>query len=376
NNINNPVINSRSYGDDPNKVAQMVIPAFKGFQDSGILPTIKHFPGHGNTSVDSHIGLPRVFSSQEAVSKMELVPFKQAIKAGIDGVMISHIVYEAYDQIYPATLSQAIITDLLKKELAFSGLIVTDSLTMGAIHSSFDVDTVLTQAVNAGNDLLIFCGPANLSDQRLIFKRFLELVETGAISLTRVLESVTKIWQLKEKYITPFSPSAMQVNVALAESLYQRAVTKVLNHRCLPLKPQEEVLILFPEIKLASLVDNETTQYQTLSSYFSQTEIIYNFTLANHKTIIEAVEHYQKIILCTYNVRPDDFQVQLFASLPKDKTLVIAMRSPYDIHHLPGLKNYVCLYELSPQSLKACAQALRGEIPFNTKLPIKLDERS
>lgn len=156
NNINNPVINSRSYGDDPNKVAQMVIPAFKGFQDSGILPTIKHFPGHGNTSVDSHIGLPRVFSSQEAVSKMELVPFKQAIKAGIDGVMISHIVYEAYDQIYPATLSQAIITDLLKKELAFSGLIVTDSLTMGAIHSSFDVDTVLTQAVNAGNDLLIF----------------------------------------------------------------------------------------------------------------------------------------------------------------------------------------------------------------------------
>ncbi|MGD9605074.1 MAG: beta-N-acetylhexosaminidase [Bacilli bacterium] len=373
NNLNNPVINSRSYGDDPKNVARMATQAFKGFQDSGILSTIKHFPGHGNTNVDSHIGLPRVTSSKDDVRKMELIPFKEAIDQGIDGVMISHIVYEAFDQTYPATLSKAIITDLLKKECNFQGLIVTDSLTMGAIHNSFDLDTVLENGVNAGNDLLIFCGKADLNEQRMIFDRFLQLVDSGKISLARVQESVSKILRLKEKYATlSFNPDAIKLDLPLAKSLYERAVTKVYNQGWLPLKQSDKVLILFPEIKLASLVDNENEKYLSLKTFFDKPEIIYNFALNNLSMIVKETNKYEKIILCTYNVVPNDFQTKLFMALDKAKTLVIALRSPYDCVHLQGIKHYVCLYELTPKSLEACALALQGAIPFNTKVPVKL----
>ncbi|MGD9886603.1 MAG: beta-N-acetylhexosaminidase [Bacilli bacterium] len=373
NNQNNPVINSRSYGDDPVKVATMATKAYKGFQSSGIIPTIKHFPGHGNTSVDSHIGLPRVFSSQAEVWKTELVPFKKAIDQGIDGVMISHIIFEAFDQIYPASLSKAIITDLLKNQLKFNGLIVTDSLTMGAIHNSFDLDTVLINGVNAGNDLLIFCGKADLEEQKMIFNRFVELLDLGKISQDRVQESVAKMLKLKEKYAHPlFDLNDMKPDGLLSDQLYEQAVTKVYNQGWLPLKPNEDVLILFPEIKLASLVDNEHQTYVSLKTYFDKPEITYNFTLSNQSLIEEQVKKYSKIIMCTYNVANDDFQTKLWASLPKMKTLVIAMRSPYDVIHLHNVKHYVCLYELTPKSLWACAKALRGEIPFNTTVPVKL----
>ncbi|MDD3107023.1 MAG: beta-N-acetylhexosaminidase [Bacilli bacterium] len=373
NNINNPVINSRSYSDDPFMVAKYASFAFKGFQDGGMLPTIKHFPGHGNTNVDSHIGLPRVTSSKDEVRKTELIPFKQAIDEGIDGVMVSHIIYEAFDQQYPSTLSKAIITDLLKKELGFQGLIVTDSLTMGAIHNHFSLDQVLEHAVNAGIDLLIFCGKADLEEQRLILNRLEYLVDSGKISLERIKESVCKILKLKEKYVQrEHDLSELVIHSELSQDLYEHAVTKVFHQRWFPLQTSDNALILFPEIKLASLVDNDDETYVSLGSYLKEDEIIYHFSLDNLSLIKEQMKNYGKIILCTYNVTNNDFQTKLYDELPKEKTLVIALRSPYDLNHLHGVKNYVCLYELTPQSLQACAKALRGEISFQTKVPVNL----
>jgi beta-N-acetylhexosaminidase len=244
---------------------------------------------------------------------------------------------------------------------------------MGAINHNFSLEEVIEKAINAGNDMIIFCGKAILEDQRQIVLLFEKLVETGKIPLARLHESVAKILKLKEKYgNNKINLQDIVINQELSERIYQHACTKVINENWLPLKKSDNVLVLFPEIKLASLVDNENQKYKTLSNYFMASEIIYNFSLANLKQILESVPRYDKIILATYNVVGDDFQTKLFNQLPKDKTLVVALRSPYDLNHLKGTKNYVCLYELTPQSLQAFAKALRGETQFTSTLPIKL----
>lgn len=374
NNPLNPVINSRSYADDPETVAKCAVSAFKGFQDGGILPTIKHFPGHGNTSVDSHLGLPVVKNNRAEVFSTELVPFARAIGAGIDGVMISHILYENFDQEYPASLSYNIITKLLKEELGFQGLIVTDSLTMGAINSRFTSEEIVERAVNAGNDLLIFCGKADLSEQRAIVLAFEKLAEEGKISKARIDESVKKILKLKAKYasVSDIDPAKIQTDLELAQTLQNKSVTLVYNHNWVPIKAKDKVLLIFPEIKLASLVDNANQKYQTLKDYLDYPQFIINNELANLSEIASEALKYDKIILGTYNVSAGDHQTKVFETLPKNKLMVVSLRSPYDCLLLKGIKNYVCAYELTPQSLQSCALALKGEIPFSGKLPIKL----
>ncbi|HBP25384.1 MAG TPA: beta-N-acetylhexosaminidase [Acholeplasmatales bacterium] len=374
NNPANPVINSRSYSDDPEVVAKCAVSAFKGFQDGGILPTIKHFPGHGNTSVDSHLGLPVVKNNRAEVFQTELVPFKKAIAEGIDGVMISHILYENFDHEYPASLSYNIITCLLKEKLGFKGLIVTDSLTMGAISSRFSAEEIVERAVNAGNDLLIFCGKADLNEQREIVLAFEKLAEEGKISKARIDESVKKILRLKAKYAAApdIDVSKLRVNTELAQMLQNKSVTLVYNHNWVPIKAQDKVLLIFPEIKLASLVDNVNQKYQTMKDYLDYPQFIINNELANLPEIALEAPKYDKIILGTYNVLEGDHQTKVFEALPKNRLMVVSLRSPYDCLLLKGIKNYVCIYELTPPSLQSCALALKGAIPFSGKLPIRL----
>ncbi|MFA7506931.1 MAG: glycoside hydrolase family 3 protein, partial [Bacilli bacterium] len=190
NNPLNPVINSRAYSDKVEIVENCVVQAFKGFQKAKLLSTIKHFPGHGDTSVDSHIGLPVVDKSLEDILELELKPFKKAFYEGIDGVMVSHMLYKQIDNKYPSTLSRKIITNLLKDKLGFKGLIVTDSLTMGAIWKKFSIEEIIKLGINAGNDILCFCGKALIEEQREIVNTFIKLVNSNEISMDRINESV------------------------------------------------------------------------------------------------------------------------------------------------------------------------------------------
>ncbi len=188
NNPYNPVINSRAYSDKVEVVQDCVVQAFKGFQKAKLLSTIKHFPGHGDTSVDSHVGLPIVDKTLEEIENLELRPFKKAFLEGIDGVMVSHMLYKQIDDKYPSTLSKKIITNLLKEKLGFKGLIVTDSLTMGAIWKNYTVEEIIKLGINAGNDILCFCGKALIEDQREIVNSFIKLVKNNEISIDRVNE--------------------------------------------------------------------------------------------------------------------------------------------------------------------------------------------
>lgn len=368
NNPLNPVINSRSYSDDPQVVSDCVCDAFQGFQDALILPTIKHFPGHGDTNVDSHLGLPVVSKTLEELEKGELVPFKKAIDKGIDGVMISHILYSQLDNEYPSSLSYQVITKLLKEKLGFNGLITTDSLTMAAIWERYSLEEIVLNGINAGNDVLVFCGEAKLSTQLEIIETFKRLVMTNKITMERIDESVSKILRLKEKYC---NKEVYKKKIISSQTLVNESITKVKSNNLLPLNKSDRILIIFPKINLASLVDNENNTYESLGKYLPYEEIIIDEKNYDVKKIMQLQAKYDKIIMATYNVKAHDFQEEVFNVLDKTKVIVIALRSPYDICHLAGVKEYLCTYDCTKESLQAVSEKLITN-EFFGKLPIKL----
>lgn len=373
NNPKNPVINSRSYSDDPVVVGNFAKEAALGFQEAGILPTIKHFPGHGDTSVDSHIGLPVVKKTKAEVSSLELIPFKMAIDAGIDGVMMSHILYEEYDKDYPASLSKNIITNLLREELGFNGLVVTDSLTMGAIWKRYSIEEIIYNGVNAGVDILVFCGKADINEQREIYNTFVGLVEAGRIDIKVVDAAVERILKFKEKYyhedifLNKLNDAAAKT---LSEELYDAMVTVYKDNKLIPITKDEKVLLLFPRLRIVSLVDNETQSLNTINKYLGVDEFIY--TDANIVEAAELAKKYDKVIFATYNINEGSQEVELFKLLSKDKTIVLSLRSPYDILYLDNIMSYVCIYEATDSAFKSASKVLLGIKKATGKLPVKL----
>ncbi|MDD4057099.1 MAG: hypothetical protein PHF85_05575, partial [Bacilli bacterium] len=199
------------------------------------------------------------------------------------------------------------------------------------------------------------------------------MVKEGKISEVRINQSVEKILRLKDKYcegeidVTHLAPTAA---VEEAKALSVESVSLVKNSGVLPFKKEDKVLILFPEIRLFSLVDNENQKYKTLSAYYPKDEIIFNRELNNLAFIKETAVKYDKIILATYNVSKEDYQAKLFDCLDKEKTVVVSLRSPYDMIQLSNVKNYICLYEATPLSLSSLAKCLLGEAPFTGKVPV------
>lgn len=375
NNPLNPVINSRSYSDDPKVCGWYASRASQGFQDALILPTSKHFPGHGDTKVDSHLSLPMVDKTIDELEKMEFVPFQETIKNGIDGIMASHILYPALDDKFPATLSQKIITGVLKEKMGFKGLIVTDSLTMGAIYNTYSHREIVRYACNAGIDLLVFCGKADINDQIDIYNSFIEEVKIGNIPLERIEESFEKIMALKEKYIN-LEPTEINYKKDTGRLISEKSITLVKNNNVLPINKKDKVLVISPKIKVFTLVDNDNVNYLSMGEVFKENclncdEIIYEENDDIIKKIIDIQKNYDKIILGTYNVRQNGYESILINNLQKEKTIVVSLRSPYDILYLDGVQSYICIYETSKLSFESLTKCLLNN-KFEGKLPVQL----
>lgn len=197
-NPRNPVIGNRSFGSDPYQVAKLGISTMHGMMDNGIIPVVKHFPGHGDTVVDSHKALPKVETTLEALRNVELVPFQKAIEEGADAVMVAHILFPALDPDYPSSMSKAIITGLLRNEMKFEGVIITDDLTMGAIANDYTIPEAAVQSFIAGSDQLLVVRDYEV--QLNTFNAFIKAIESGEITEERLNESVKQILTLKEKY--------------------------------------------------------------------------------------------------------------------------------------------------------------------------------
>jgi beta-N-acetylhexosaminidase len=197
-NPNNPVIGDRSFGNNPEIVSKLGIQTMKGIQSQNVIPTIKHFPGHGDTSVDSHLELPIVNKSLKELKELELIPFERAIDQGADVVMVAHILLPELDKNNPASMSKVVMTNLLRKQLSFTGVIITDDMTMGAITEHFDIGKAAVESVKAGSDIILVGHEYN--NVVKITSSLKTAVENGEISEQRLNESIERLIQLKRKY--------------------------------------------------------------------------------------------------------------------------------------------------------------------------------
>lgn len=235
NNPENPVINVRAFGETVDQVSQLAIAFINGAKQFPVLTAAKHFPGHGNTAVDSHLDLPVIPHSLERLQQVELMPFKAAIKAGVDAVMSAHLQIPALDATYPATLSDRILTRLLRQDLNFQGLIVTDALVMGAIANLYGANEAAVLAVEAGADILMM--PL---DPEGAIQAICQAVEEGRIPSDQIRASVERIWKAKERVCSPdltgetshawetITP-VVQVQAVVAELAQLKALTLVDN---------------------------------------------------------------------------------------------------------------------------------------------------
>ncbi|WP_019849675.1 beta-N-acetylhexosaminidase [Desulfitobacterium sp. PCE1] len=197
-NPKNTVIGDRAFGNTPELVSKVGIQAMGGIQDQGIISVVKHFPGHGDTSVDSHVGLPRVDYDLERLRNFELVPFAEAIANDVDAIMLAHILLPKIDPDYPASFSEALISDILRKEMSYDGVVITDDMTMGAIVENYSIGEAAVKSILAGSDIVLVCH--DFAKEEAVLKEILHAAETGKIPSDRIDESVYRVLKLKEKY--------------------------------------------------------------------------------------------------------------------------------------------------------------------------------
>lgn len=388
NNPLNPVINVRSYSEKPEVVAEYAIKAVKGFKDAKMMSSLKHYPGHGDTAVDSHVGLPIVDFDEDRINQMELVPFKELIKEDLPGIMASHVLYKGYDPVYPTTLSKIMVQGLLREKLEFKGLVVTDSLTMKAVFNNFSLEEIVLNGFNSGCDILLLCGARNINMQQEFAETALRLAEEGKISIEMIDAAVERILKYKEEFeVGQMANSFDEIKgelenkerVALAEKVMDEGITLVKDDaKLLPIKQGEKIAVVFPIIKVVTLVENEDNTLNSLGDYLPFEVDKYYMELNPNKEeqqeLLQKLNGYDKIIYCSYNACFNEEQANLINEIDKNKLINIAVRTPYDYNVL-DVKTYICSYEASILSFKSLAKILSGKVKATGKLPVTLNEK-
>jgi len=393
NNPANPVIGVRSFGEDPAKVAEHGVAATRGYQEHGVIATVKHFPGHGDTAVDSHLGLAVVPHDKERLHQIELLPFRKAIEAGADAVMTAHVIFPAFEmEEIPATLSRRVLTELLREEMGFDGVIVTDCLEMHAIAKSCGIAEGAVRAIEAGADLVLV--RHTLSDQIAAIEAVREAVVSGRISEDRINQSLQRILELKTNRIAPSIgtdplsvpvPLTPQVDSeALLREVAERSVTLVRDSGNLPLSKQKPLLVIWPELRHRTEVDEPSVHQYTLLNalqpYSDKVSLSVIGTRPDEGEVLEVLKRstdFEQIAVVTYTAEGEipEGQSHLVNALNRmhgSNVVVISTRNPYDVESFKDVGTYICLYENRQFSLDAVAKVLMGEFTPQGKLPVSL----
>ena len=374
NNPQNPVIGRRSFGESPELVSRLGVAYIHGLQHNGVLATAKHFPGHGDTTVDSHFYLPTVSHDQERIHALELKPFRAAIDADVAAIMTAHIVYPAFDADRPATLSPAILTDLLRKELGFDGLLITDAMEMKAIDARYQSGEAAVMAVEAGADIVLALQtPAK---QLEVFDTLLSAVKSGRISPARLDQSVERILKSKEaafnqRFVDPDAVGGTvgtDAHQQLAQTIASQAITVVGNRdNFLPLKlePKTSVLIL----------NESPTLFENFKAHHPNT------TEARIPEKPEVESILPQLIVQAENADVviagiiSDEQATLVQQMSLGTTtpvIVIAFGSPYTLRSCPAVSASLAAYDLHDASVSAAVEVIVGAREAQGKLPVQL----
>ena len=408
----NPIINTRSFGEDPKQVGDLVTAYIKGAHEAGMLVTVKHFPGHGDTATDSHLGVASVNGDRARLDSIELPPFQQAIKAGVDSVMVAHVTVPALDPDpnHVATISPAIVSDLLEKQLGFKGLVITDALDMAGVTHLFanNIGRAAVEAFKAGNDMLLI--PADFPAS---FNAMVAAVRSGEISRQRLDWSVLKILKtkaslgLQDARMVDIDGLATAVgkseNLAYGQQVSDAAVTLVRdNGKVLPLKHTGTVRATLP------YMTQEQTHSQVVAVLFSDdmrtdsgrafgrefraripdANVIYvDPRVASGMTaeVLKAVDEAQTVVAAVYvipvagkignSVQMADATGTLLQQLldhAAGKTAVVAMGNPYLASDFPKIENYMCTFSNATVSEISAVRALFGEVAIRGHLPVTI----
>lgn len=382
----NPVIGVRSFGSEPEAVARLVAAEVAGYQGSGVAATAKHFPGHGDTVDDSHAKLPYIHHTREQWERLDAPPFRAAIAAGIDSIMTAHIVVPALDDAEdPATLSRPILTGILREELGYDGVVVTDSLGMEGVRTKYGDDRVPVLALKAGVDQLL--NPPSLD---VAWNAVLRAVRDGELTEDRLDASILRILRLKTKlglFKDPFVSHAgvdrtvgTRPHLAAADRIAERTTTLLVNERgLLPLSRRRRPKLLVVGADPAS--PSGTTGPPTGVLAGALTELGFTATAlstgtapsaATIATTVAAAREADAVVVGTYNVTAGSSQKTLVEQLLATGTPVVAVaiRNPYDVAHLPGVPAYLATYSWTDVELRAAARVIAGRVDPRGTLPV------
>ena len=391
NNPANPIINIRSFGEDPRTVSRLVAEYVRGLHEHGMLATLKHFPGHGDTETDSHIGLPVITATYARLDSLELVPFRAGIAAGADVVMSAHIAFPALTgSNEPATVSAAVLTGLLRDSLRFPGLVVTDALMMGAIVAKYGAGEATVRAFLAGSDLLLI--PADADSAVLAMTA---AVASGRVTRERLAQSVRRVLEIKrrlgllEHRTVPIDSIPLVVGSRrfqdAANDLAVRSLTLVRDVggrlHALRARPRRLALIAYADEQNSSvgaLLTDLLRQGGDTVDFFRLWPMSGTLSYDSARAVIARAP----ATVFVANVRPiswkgnialPDSLAQLISLTDASRpTVLVSLGSPYLLNQTPTVRSYLIAWSGVRASERAVALALLGRVPIGGHLPTRI----
>ena len=378
-NPKNPIIGNRSFGSDVQNVIAKSLAYAQGLQDNGVLAAIKHFPGHGDTDVDSHLDLPVVKHSLERLNKIELAPFKALMDKKIGGAMIAHLYVPQLEKgkNIPASISYDIVTNLLKNKFRYEGLVITDALNMNAVAKKYPAGELDLRAFKAGNDVLLFS-----QDVPTGKKLIKEAIQKGEISEKRLEESVKKI--LKTKYLLGLQNlrplSSEGINSALnndshtkiSEKLYANALTLLKDEKQLfPLREKEVYYLPLEEASHEAFLQELSKEIKVKK--ISSKEIQ---SIPENAVVIIGLHKDNSTAYKPYKVSWESKRL-INQVKSRNRVIINVFGSPYALQDvdISGISSVLVSYENNPLSMKATAEACLGKQKINGRLPVVVNEQ-
>lgn len=392
-NPDNPIINVRSFGEDPSQVSRLGVAFIKGCQEHGLIPTAKHFPGHGDTAEDSHLVLPTVEGDRNRLDRVELYPFRKAIESGVQVIMVTHVWLPALDPApnVPASLSRPVVTDLLRNELGFNGLVVTDAMDMHAVTNLYSSQEAALMAVKAGVDMILLP-----PEPKEVIERLIRAVETGEIpessidaSVNRILEAKARLGLHKERFV-----DLETLDDEIGTSAHRRQAEIALESSMTLVKNEEELVPLTLEGKKLAVFSLSSDP----GGYFAGRKFVeemlkrvpgaftfYAEPTTGREYLNDALEKsadadifviglFSRLRGYKGSVGLEEKHVDLIQKIAGShkKVVVISFSSPYFLRNFPGVDAYMCAYRYSSEAQAVAVKALFGGIDIQGRLPVSI----
>ncbi len=371
-NPQNPVVGIRSFGENPELVAELGAALIQAMQDEGVIATAKHFPGHGDTHVDSHHQTPVVAHSLQRTTTVELLPFRTAIEAGTGAILTSHVVFTALDSERPATLSFAILNDLLRRDMGFEGVTITDAMDMHAVAQYGAVESVRS-ALQAGADLVLL---GHLPDQFALHDETVDLWDQNAVRRIQAMR------QRIPDTRPPLRVIGCEEHQQIAQRIADQSITVVRGQRVpLSVTPDQMIAVVTPHPEDLTPADTSSQVRISLADAIRRRhplvqsiEMPYQADEKAIDAVLQGTEQAHTVIVGTIRADMDSSQAKLVKALhQRDQNLiVVALRTPYDIQAFPMIQTYLCSYGIRSVSMEAVAKVLFGEITAQGILPCRI----